>query len=99
MGQIVGGILAIFVLHAVWEFLLFKRICDDPVKGKLLATAAAYATAVVVYGFGAADGGPWTPAGIIAYLPGAVAVAIYSIVRGRKVRQQSVESSHESTFS
>lgn len=91
LGEFFGGLIAVFVLHVLWEFLLFKRVCNDPVLGKLLSTVAAYATIVIVSGYGEADGGPWSPNGLIMYLPGALVVGAYSIWQGKRVRAKIAE--------
>lgn len=98
MGEIIGGTLAVFVFHAVWEFLLFKRICNDPLVGKLGSVFCAYLTATAAYGFGAANGGPWTPTGLIVYAPGAVLVGVFAGVRGLKLRDHQPEGDLEDTF-
>lgn len=87
MGQFVGGVVGVFFLYVIWEWALFKRVANDPVTGKLSSVAAAYATAVVVYGFSSANGGQWQPAGLLIYLPGALIVAVYGYNRGMKLRE------------
>ncbi len=87
LGQFVGGVIGVFFLYVIWEWALFKRVADDPVTGKLSSVAAAYATAVIAYGFGEANGGPWQPTGLPIYLPGAIIVAVYGYNRGMKVRE------------
>ena len=88
MGEFVGGVIGVYLLYAIWEWALFKRVADDPVTGKLGSVAAAYATAVIAYGFGSANGGPWQPTGLLIYLPGALIVAVYGYNRGMKLRDR-----------
>lgn len=35
IGELVGSLFAIYLLYVLWEFVLFKRVFDDPVKGKI----------------------------------------------------------------
>jgi hypothetical protein len=89
VGQLIGGVLAIFVLYALLEWAVFKRVMDDPVKGKAVSVIGAYVLAVALYGFGAADGGPWNPAGFVIYLPGLLIVGFFAIRRGTKIRDEA----------
>lgn len=92
LGMLVGGTLGVFILYVIWEWALFMRIFDDPMRGKLVSVAAAYFSAVVIYGFGAANGGPWNPGGVIIYLPGALIIFVYAWRRATKLREKSVEA-------
>ena len=88
MAFLVGAALGVFVLYSIWEFVLFKRVFDDPLRGKLSALVAAYLTAATLYGFGAADGGPYRTEGFWLYLIGAIPTGIYAWHRGMKLREQ-----------
>jgi hypothetical protein len=92
LGSVVGGTLAVFILYAVWEWVLFMRIFDDPIKGKLASVAAAYLSAALVYGFGSANGGPWSPTGFLIYLPGALIVFVYAWRRATRLTEQPKEA-------
>lgn len=76
IGMMVGGILAVYLLSKLVEWLVVKRVMDDPVNGVIVSVIAAYILAVVIYGFGSADGGSWSFKGVIPYLPGAIIVGI-----------------------
>ena len=76
MGQIVGGTLLIYLLSKLIEWAIIKRVMNNPTVGGFGAIGIAYLLAAVIYGFGAANGGPWTPAGFLLYIPGAAIVAI-----------------------
>jgi hypothetical protein len=41
-GQIVGGFIGIYLLSTLFEWALFKRVMDDPVKGKDSSVLAAW---------------------------------------------------------
>ncbi len=100
MGELIGGIVGVYILHVVWEFLLFKRVFDDPVKGKLASVFAAYLTASIVFGFASANGGPFQPVGFIVYLLGAIVVGVLAYRRGLTVRKSMVDQDEMSeTFS
>ncbi len=92
MGQIIGGALLIYLLSKLIEWALIKRIMNDPIAGGFVSVGIAYVLAVIIYGFGSANGGPWNSSGLLAYVPGAVAVAIIRIVmRKRRIDQQAVD--------
>ena len=88
MGQLVGGIFGVLLLSALWEWVVFKRVMDDPVKGKALSVLAGYLTASILYGFGAANGGPFNPSGFGFYLLGAAVVGFFFIRRGMALRDE-----------
>ena len=92
IGQLVGGTFAVFLLYFIWEWALFMRIMDDPMRGKLLSVLAAYFTASTVYGFGAANGGPYILDGFAIYLVGGLIVSIYAWNRANKLKSASDES-------
>ncbi|MES2443473.1 MAG: hypothetical protein V4574_11645 [Pseudomonadota bacterium] len=89
IGQFVGGLIAIYLLSLLWEFLLFKRVLDDPVKGKLSSVAVAWLTAGTLGGFGFADGGPyaWQAFGI--YFVPALIVGGFAYRSGLKLREDA----------
>lgn len=98
MGQIIGSIFGVFVLYSIWEWVLFRRIMDDPLKGKMLSLLAAYLTAAIIWGFGAADGGPFRTDGFFLYLVGAVPVGVYAYHRGNKLRREPNAANDAETF-
>ncbi|SNT15972.1 hypothetical protein SAMN06295912_15019 [Sphingomonas laterariae] len=88
MAGLFGGTLGVFVLFVLWEFALFKRVMDDPLKGKMLSVLAAWLTIGGVAGFGLANGGPyyWPAFGVYA-IP-AVIVGTFAYWRGSKLREE-----------
>lgn len=99
VGQIIGGILGIFILFVLWEFALFKRVLDDPLKGKLFSAGAAYLTGATVAGFGGADGGPYYWGAFLDYLIPGMVVTAYAFRNGQKARTQTADTAElESTF-
>ncbi len=86
LGTLVGGIFAVYVLSMIWEWLVFKRVFDDPLKGKIFSVVAAYLTASILYGFVSANGGPFNPAGFGNYLVGLLVVGFFAIRRGLALR-------------
>jgi len=95
IGLLIGATIGIYVLSAIWEFVLFKRVMDDPLKGKLASSASAYLSGSVLYGFGAADGGPFVPAGFALYLIPALIVGALGWKRGSALRKSAA---HEGVF-
>jgi hypothetical protein len=97
IGLLVGSTIAIYFLYAIWEFALFKRVFDDPLKGKLSSVAAAYLSGGALAGLGMADGGPFVWGAFLQYLLPAIIVAIIAYRRGLALRKKSVvdEELHE----
>lgn len=75
-------------MSALWEWLVFKRVFDDPLKGKAISVLAGYLTASVAYGFGSANGGPFNPSGFVVYLLGAAVIGFFFIRRGMALRDE-----------
>jgi len=88
IGTLIGGTIGVYLLYAVWEFVLFKRVMDDPVNGKLGAVVAAYFTASFIAGFGMADGGPFAWYAFALYLIPALIVGALAYQRGSKLRAE-----------
>jgi uncharacterized membrane protein len=69
------------------EWAIFKRVCDSPSTGIPLSVISAVIVAVVLYGFGNANGGPWNPfPGGIAYVVAGVVVFAVQMAMYRKRR-------------
>jgi hypothetical protein len=96
LGQFVGGLLIIYLLQMLWEFALFRRVLDDPLKGKIASTFTAYLTVSILGGFGAANGGPYAWIAFLQYLPSALVLGAFATKRGLALRAQSREL--EGTF-
>ena len=78
MGFIVGGLIAISVLMLIWRWVLRRWLSG--VLLPIVATAAAFATATLIGGFGLADGGPpqfWLA--FVNYLIPAIVVAVVTV--------------------
>lgn len=88
MGQLLGGVFAVFMLYFIWEWALFMRIMDDPMRGKISSAIAAYLTSSILYGFGAANGGPYVLDGFLIYLLGGMAVFAYAWSKANKLKQK-----------
>ena len=91
MGSIIGGLIAILMLSMLWEWALFKRVMDDPVKGKLSSVAAAWLTAGTLAGFGMADGGPFFTTAYLIYLLPALIIGGWAFYSGMKARERIEE--------
>ena len=90
IGSLVGGTIGIYILYAIWEFALFKRVFDDPLKGKLSSVAAAYLSGAGLAGLGMADGGPYVWGAFLQYLIPALIVAIIAYRSGMALRKQDI---------
>lgn len=92
MGQLIGGVLAIFLLDALFDWALFKRVIEPGPVRIAASVSASVVLAIVLYGFGNANGGPWNPgSGIIAYPFGGVVVGAFRFFRLKKSYGDTVE--------
>ena len=100
IGELVGSLFAIYLLYVLWEFVLFKRVFDDPVKGKICSVAAAYLMDCTMRGFIRADGGPFVWGFFLLHLFPALIVGAFAYRRGLALRQGSnPQEGLEATFS
>lgn len=87
LGAFVGGLMGVLLLSLIWEKLLFKRVTDDPLIGKVGSVAAAWLTAGTIGGWGLADGGEyqWRAFGVY-FFPALVigALAVRAGLRSRR---------------
>lgn len=89
MGQLVGGIIGVWILSMLAEYLIFKRVMNDPLKGKMAAVVTGYALAVLIAGYGMANGGPPRFAyasGV--YFIGLLLVGFFNYRKGLKLREE-----------
>lgn len=89
IGQMVGGFIAVLVLSILFEKLIFQRVMDDPVKGKLGSVIAAWLAAGAIGGFGMADGGPYQWFAFVIYAFPAMGLACLAHRRGVKLRDEA----------
>ncbi|MCC6940334.1 MAG: hypothetical protein IT551_01800 [Novosphingobium sp.] len=99
IGTLVGATLGIYLLASLWEWLLFKRILDDPLKGKVLSVVTAYISGSFIAGFGMADGGQYFWGAFLLYLVPAIIVGALSVRRGKALRVQVTDTEIQNTFS
>jgi hypothetical protein len=97
IGMLVGGFVIQLLLSVLWERLLFSKIYDDPVKGKLSSVVAAWLTCGTLAGFGMADGGPFAWYAFVIYLLPALLLAVLGYRRGIRLREEA-EFSEASVF-
>lgn len=100
MGQLIGGIFAVYLLSAIFEFALFKRVMNDPMHGKMASVVSGYLFTIVVAGFGYADGGPpvFGKAAML-YLPGFLVAGALFYRRALAIRHQAIPDADAETFS
>lgn len=95
MGTIVGCTLGIWLFSFLFEWLIFKRVCDDPVTGKVGSVIAAFVFAVVVVSI-------TSPYGIdtyyIGYVIGACVVGAFAHRAGVRLREQLEIASEQDIF-
>jgi|GEM_PF-1590367 len=100
IGMTVGGMIAVYFGSSLLEWAIFKRVVDTAPVGITLSVVTAVALAVVLYGFGNADGGPWNPLpGGIAYIvAGAIVWALKLWSYRRRAEAARAESGIEEIF-
>lgn len=89
-----GGLLVVYLLTMLWEFALFQRIMDDPVKGKMSSVAAGYLSASLISSILLGAGWP----AFLYYIFGAVVVGTFAYSRGMKLRQMQPHDELAGTF-
>lgn len=77
-----------FLLSSLSEWAVFKRLFDDPIKGKLTSVVAAYLIGSSIAGFGKADGGPYYWPAFIDYAIPAVIVGCFAYFAGRRLKEK-----------
>ena len=92
-GAMLGGALAVFILSFVLEKLVFQRINDDPVAGKLNSVLAAWAVASTVWGFNSMHWNGFNPNGLWIYGIPAIFIGMYAHSRGLALRELQDEPS------
>ena len=100
IGMIVGATLAIYLLASLLEWALFKRIVDSPELGKGLSVGCAVVMAIILYGFGNANGGPWDPlpGGIAYVVGGAIAFSVMLWQHNRREEALEEQAAMPDTF-
>ena len=98
-GSFVGGLLAVYVLYALWENALFKRVFGDPVKSKMASVVVAYLSASSLAGFGMADGVLFYWGAFLLYLLPALAVGAFEYKSANARRKELAKDAKiEDTF-
>ena len=88
MGQLVGGVFGVFLMYFVWEWTLFMRIMDDPMRGKISSAVAGYLSASILDGFATANGGPFVFDGFLVYSLGGMVVFAYAWTKANKLKEK-----------
>lgn len=89
LGMVIGSGFLLFVIYVILETLIFKRVFNDPVTGKMVA--AGVATVLMLFlALGSADPSQVTPR-LLATIVAAIPLALYAHRRGLKVRARQSE--------
>lgn len=78
LGLLVGGVIGTWLLGAFLDWAIFRRVGISAKARVVLSSVAAIILAVIIYGFGSADGGEWDPReGLLIYpLAGLIACVV-----------------------
>lgn len=98
VGQTIGGMFGIFILYILVEWAIFKRVFDDPIKGKLTSVFVAYLIGSLLAGFGRADGGTYYWGAFLDYAIPSVLVACFAFYAGKRLKEQSREQGVAEVF-
>jgi len=89
LGMLVGSTVVVLLFALFLEWAIFKRITNSPDVGMPLSVAAAVVLAIVIYGFGNANGGAWRPfPGGLSYVFGGAIVYGYRRFQYRRRLEQ-----------
>lgn len=89
IGRLFGTIAGVYVLTVIAEWLIFKRVFDDPVKGKATSVAIVYLLGALSFDYRAGLSGREELSGFAYYLPAALIVGFFAVRRGIKLREQA----------
>jgi O-antigen/teichoic acid export membrane protein len=93
LGMIVGAFIATFVLGFLFNWMVYKRLRISAQTAVALSSLTAIVVAIVVYGFGNADGGPWSPGdGVVSYVIGGLLSGAVRFVLVRRENPSDVET-------
>ena len=83
---LVGVFLAMLIIAILIEALVWQRVCDDPLAGKLLSALSGWLVASMLAGWGLATDGPYWGAFIDCAFP-ALFLAALAYNRGMALRK------------
>lgn len=84
----IGGIILVFILASLIEWLVVSRIMDNPMQGTSISVVLAYCIAVFVYTWN--SGLPYSYAATM-YLPGLLVVMAIQIWRQSRIEPDTSE--------
>jgi hypothetical protein len=92
LGTTVGGLIIIYLLSSLLEWAIMKRVLDSPTQGIPASVAVAVVLAIILYGFGNADGGTWNPLpGGIGYIVAGIMIWLARLFAWRRREAQASE--------
>lgn len=100
MATMVGGILGVFLFSYIWEWVVFKRVLNNPLLGKTLSVVFGYLTCAIVWGFTSTHGTGWNPSGFVIYALGLAIAGFFFVKRGMQLRDDQLYAGDDvgSTF-
>ncbi len=90
IGLLLGSFGAVLVMAWVLEKLLWQRVCDDPLAGKLLSVLSGWLVVSTLAGWGFANGGPYYWGAFIQYAIPTPIVAFLAYRRGMTLRNDAI---------
>jgi hypothetical protein len=89
IGRFIGALVGVYIFSQIAEWLIFKRVFNDPIKGKVTSVAAIYLLGALSFDYRAGQSGREELSGFIYYLPAALIVGFFAVRRGLKLREQA----------
>jgi hypothetical protein len=89
IGRLFGTLVGVYIFSQIAEWLIFKRVFDDPVKGKATSVVAIYVLGALSFDYRAGLSGREELSGFAYYLPAALIVGFFAVRRGLKLRAQA----------
>jgi peptidoglycan/LPS O-acetylase OafA/YrhL len=82
LGMLAGGVIGTWLLGALLEWAIFKRMGISAKARIVLSCVTAIILAVIIYGFSSADDGEWNPReGLIIYPLAGLIVCVVRLYR------------------
>ncbi len=91
IATLAGCLMAVLAMSWLSEKLVWQRVCDDPLAGKMLSVLSGWFLVSALAGWGYANGGPYYWGAFIQYAIPTPIVAFFAYRRGMALR----EAAHE----
>lgn len=91
LATLAGSLGAVLVMSWLSEKLVWQRVCNDPLAGKMLSVLSGWFIASALAGWGYANGGPYYWGAFLQYAIPTPLVALLAYRRGMTLREAARE--------